>query len=915
MKCSGSRRIERDRLAALGVSWQSRFVSKSRTSRQTPEGTGERLHRLRSEIEGRIGPDASGVALCRAMSDGVDAMVLDFLKPYAQTFLEHPFAVVATGGWGRQELCPYSDIDVMFLSGERTDEGILKFSEPILYAFWDAKLDVGHAIRALWEVKCLAEEDLPTATAVLDSRFIFGDARVVSAMQEQFRAGLATKFGMRKFLDQIRSQQRVRHAKFDESVYLLEPNVKFGAGSLRDLACARWLARARWSASGTGELVALGVMSKRQGDAFLRGHDFFLRVRSAMHMAAGRRQDQLTFELQEEIAPVLYPSVRRTEGDTRSAVAPAVEALMREYYLVARAIDQGTARLLEKAQSMQRGKPRIKSIDGNYKLFNARVSVARPDLFRERPAEMLGVFRLALDLGVKLNSATRDLIFEQVARNGPSLSQNRDAKRVFLELLMDARSRGRPTVLEELHELGILNALVPEFEPCTGRVQHDLYHIYTVDQHQIYAVAMLKRLVRGEVAETLPEEVEAMKHEAGSRPLFLATLLHDIGKPLGKGHAEKGACLAKTIALRLGLTESEAAQTEFLVQHHLLMSHISQRRDLQDLSMVARFAGTVKTKSRLRQLYLLTYCDSLMTNPEIMTEWKETLLTQLYRVTLEFLEKGEAKAAEAMQAQANNCLKQVEAELRAASKWTPKVSDWLAGLPERYFSELTPAEVLRHSELATNRSEGEVLVVPSAGEAERTEVFVLAPDQTGLLAKIAGVMAAHRIAILEARIFSGVAVSPKDKPTALDVFWVQGETGKRISAKDRRWKRVAADLRKALTQDDVVDGLLAKRRSASRLRERVVPEVPVEIHIDNQVADRFTVIDVFAEDRLGLLYAVTKTITELQLDIAVSRVATEGHRVADVFYVRDMATGDKIRNPKRQERIRETLKSAICKLL
>jgi [protein-PII] uridylyltransferase len=866
------------------------------------------VNEARAAAAARLEAGAAGTEVCAVFSDALDGLVRSLATALGAS---DDVALLATGGWGRRETCPYSDLDILFLVRREPGDAERALAERFLYPLWDAGLEVGHAVRSLDEAVRLAGDDLATMTALLDARQLAGDPGVGAALHEALHRELVRRGDPNLFVDKLGAEKHSRHARFGESVFLLEPNLKHGQGALRDLATGLWAARARWRVHDFADLPPLGQASMRQAGALIEAREFLLRVRCAMHLAARRRQDQLTFELQEALAPRFYPNARVREGEARPAVAPAVEELMRRYYLHARAVVRETDRLLDRARIPPRKPPIIRALDRTFIAFNGQVALRDPDTLREQPGEIVRLFRVALEQRLPIYGHTLDLVAELVAADPGRVGADPEARRHFVALLADARDDRQPSLLEQMNDLGLLAAMMPEFGPCRGRVQHDLYHVYTVDQHQLYAVALLKRLARGELSREAPEATAAVKQVERPEALYLGTLLHDVGKPLGKGHAEKGARLAQAIARRLGLSDEDVHQAEFLVQKHLIMSHLSQRRDLNDVSLVAGFAETMRDEETLRELYLLTYCDTSMTAPGNMTEWKSRLLAELYEKTRAFFKRGPDLSGADRSALVQRRRRRV-AELLGERVDEEPLASWLAAVPDRYFAALEPRVIARHVKLSRARGARaaaiDVIHHPRKGHSE---LLVAAGDVPGLLARVTGVLVANRVDVVGATIASRASIADGGAAEALDVFLVRDRAGRAIEAKDPRWTRVEDDLGRVLGGGEDVRALVEARREKGLSIRRVTPEVPTEIEVDNGVAQDFTVLDVFTQDRPGVLFAITRTLSELGLDIALSKVATEADRVADVFYVRDRETGEKITSPERLEAITRALREAL----
>lgn len=879
-------------------------------------------HGMREALDAGRG----GRAACALLSRAYDELVMSL---WGSALAEEGgggdgLALVATGGWGREEVCPRSDIDFILLTPPGAADTARRVADRLLYPLWDAGIRVGHAVRGPRDAAHLAGDDLATATALLDLRHVAGNRALTEELARTARRVIAPGGNANGFVTRLAEERSRRQDKFGDSLYLLEPNLKHGIGGLRDLDTALWAAKARWSIQNPADLVPVGQLSVHQVSLLDEARDFLLMLRTRLQLQTGRINDQLTFEIQEAIGPILYPDARLPAGDIRPAVAPAVEALMQRYYLHARNVVRLSQRILEMARVPARRKPRIRRVDSVFLLFNGKLAVKDPRVLRERPAEMLRLFRVALDLDVPIYGHTTELIAEHLAAHEGFLAGDRAAARHFLDALVDIRDDGQPSLLEQMHQIGILGALMPEFAPCTCRVQHDLYHVYTVDQHQLLTVSMLKRLARGELAGAHPAATSAIREVERPVALYLGTLLHDVGKPLGKGHAEKGARVTRAIAGRLGMAPEDADTAEFLVRQHLTMAHLSQRRDLSDPEVIGRFTRRVGDEQRLIQLYLCTLCDTAMTAPGNLTAWKKQLLEELYGRARRFL-RGDADAEEIdlgeqvqkTRARVRDLLlrepppelaEQIEALGPDAGVPAPRsrsgeaVETCLAGVDEHLFASLSPRQMERvirvawaHEDTGTP-AELAVACYPLKGHSE---LAVVASDRHGLLATIAAALAANRIDVLGAVIGTGhVPATPEDprpgeasaasgRELALDVFFVRDLYGKAIPAEDSRWEGVRGDLHELLAGQATLESevQLLNKRQRSGLAPRVTPGVPTRVRIDNDASTEATVVEVFTQDRAGVLHAISRTLADFGLDIHLSKVSTEGEAVADIFYV------------------------------
>jgi [protein-PII] uridylyltransferase len=895
-------------------------VALDMTSAADPSTIPAALAEARARAAAGLTDGIGGIALAERLTADVDAMVTGLASRELEG--ETPTrrartAVLATGGFGRREFAPYSDLDLIFLFADEPDEAGQALARRILHPLWDARLDAGHAVRSVREALELPESDLTAATALLDARYVAGDAAMAAEFLQRYRARVAGS-SPGSLVARLLEEQEKRHSRFGDTIYLLEPDLKSGPGGVRDMCAGRWAAFARF---GTGDPVALrdlGQMSARQAAAFETARDFLLKLRIALHLEAGRRQDQLRFDLQERLAPGLYPGVARVAGDVRSAVAPAVEALMHDFQRHAKVISRETTRLLRRASAdpnrvstekrlLNGGAvpdPSFVQRDGVLEVVDARV-------FQEQPSEMFRAFAVAIDRDLPLGLDTIDLIAEHAAHDAEAVRRDPQSATRFFAVLTDPRDQATPSRLEQMNDLGLLSALMPDWEPIMGRVQHDLYHVYTVDQHSLYAVAMLKALARGELIRSAPWPSQEMALVDRPLPLYLAMLLHDVGKGVGKNHSAKGAAMAVAIASRLGLAPDDIKRVEFLVYEHLTMGHVSQRRDLEDHGLIAHFAKLCGDAETLRELFLITFADLTCVGPGNLTSWKDELLRELFQRARVYLERGPDLLTAERAKLAHRHKRQVIKKLGLAPD-DPQVAAVLGGLPDRYFAESSLAELALHIQLLlTRRGPCALQVIPQRGKSH-VELVVVADDVPGLLAKITGVLFANKLDIMDAAIFSREPFGARTTGEALDIFSVRPATTA-TQIDEGRIAGIRRDLENVLQGRIAVESLVASRAASSvSMFARSRPEVPpTEVKVDNEISRDFTVIDVFTEDRPGILYTIARVLHEQRLDIHRSKVGVEADRVADIFYVRSEETNGKVLDPARIAAIREALIGAL----
>jgi [protein-PII] uridylyltransferase len=881
------------------------------------ESIAQRFAAAREKAAAAVRAGGNGIEVSRELSRDVDILVAEAAGPEIAK-CPTPVAILATGGFGRCELAPYSDLDLLVLCAERPGPDVQTLAEAILYPLWDAKVDAGHAVRSFDQALALPASDLAAATALLDARFLVGDAALAARFLAAFRARIA-ETAAEDFVVRLRAEQRERHSRFGDTIFLLEPDLKSGPGGMRDLCVGRWAAAARFGTSDPRELQAKGVMTGRLAAAFTAATEWLLRVRIAMHAAAGRRQDHLRFPIQEAIAPMLYPDARDLGGVIRPAVHPAVEALMHQYHAHAKLIRNETERLLQRASARDDRRHKTGPIfirpgagaDKNFVVREGALEVMDERVFEHKPSEIIRAFSLGIELNLGLSLRTRELIAELAASKAEALRADVDSGSRFVELLCDQRDTANPSRLEQMQDLGVLAALMPEWEPSTGRVQHDIYHVYTVDQHALYAVGRLHAIARGEHSDLFPVPTETLQEVVNRVALTLGTLLHDVGKPYGSPHSEIGAGIAVTICRRLGRPEEDLRLIDFLVRQHLVMGQMSQRRDLDDLGMIADFATLCGNEESLRQLYLLTFCDLASVSPDAMTGWKETLLRELYSRTQVYLHRGPdllgAERAEIVKRRQARAARMLGEQDGAA------LSALYTGFPDRYFAENTARRIAAHMDLLRVRRErlqSSVIEIVHQKRLGITEMVLAARDTPGLLAVVAGVLYANRIEVVDAAIYSRAPGDPKDPAEALDIFRVRDSLGHAVTD-DARWRKVRLDLEAILSGKAQLDDLVATRPKIESVVAWKTPAVPAELKVDNGVSRDFTVVEVITEDRPGVLYAITHTLATCGLDIHRSKIATEANRVIDVFYVRDKASGAKIIDSDRVDGLRTALLASL----
>jgi [protein-PII] uridylyltransferase len=867
------------------------------------------LERHRSELVRMLAAEGEGgVSLgCRhaKIMDGL----LTALYPAAFATMKEqkrwePVLLAAVGGYGRGVVGLKSDLDVRLLTTQ-SPECAAPIAEALLYPLWDAGVSIGHQVMSVSDALETARVDLPTATALLDWRPIAGDQSAGQALEERAFGGMFSEGELHTFMARLDKEVEERHQRFGASVYLLEPDVKNGAGGLRDLDVALWAARARWRVKAVSDLVRLGVLVPREANEITVACDFLWCVRNHLHQHAGRRSDRLTFEEQETIAREMGYQARvgKVSDEAVDLSGPMVETFMSDYYRHARTIMRAREQIVARATpSVGRKRPHEEDIGHGLRLFDGQVTFADPAQLATDPALALRIYAAAIGRSLPLLAFARDAI-ARVARDpafGAALRASEEAAALFVELCATAQETRlrQGSVLADLHDVGLLTAMIPEFSPVVGRVHHDLYHVYTVDVHSVAAVDRLRALVRGDIAHEYPLACRLAAELTRPAILYLATLLHDVGKAIGgKDHSRRGAEMAKTILARLRLPADDIEEGCHLILQHLLMYHVATRRDLDDAATVVEFAREVKGSEGLRDLYLLTIADLSTTSPTSLTTWKARMLDDLYLAT-DALLTGQPKE----EGRVARVLEQVRKEWKDAAS-RPFLDSFMESMPERYLLSNSPAEIAAHATLA-RKAEGQPVMaglVPSR-YPEAAELCIIAADRPGLLAAMTAAVAASRLEVHKAEIHSRTVFDGTVQ--AVDLFWVRHRIDGAAGVA-KAMPKLERDLRAVLTGKSTPRDLGASR-VPSPWAERPAPAVTTEVCIDDRASAHQTVIEVITRDRPGLLFALADALHGLGLSIAVAKINTEGNRVADVFYVTE-AGGAKVEPGPRTQEVRARL--------
>ncbi len=802
------------------------------------------------------------------------------LGPSGRTKNREQISLVALGGYGRGELNPYSDIDLMFLHNGKDPRRVEDVANKVLYFLWDMRLDVGYSVRTPADCVEMAQADSTVRTALLDGRLIIGSRLLFGEFEKILFTQIVAK-GSEHFIKNKVEERKKRLEKYGSSIYILEPNLKEGEGGLRDLHTALWVAKIRYKVTEPHELIVKGIISEEELQSYDSALSYLWRVRNELHYQAGRKNDQLTFEAQINLASFFD---YHDEGKSL-----AVELFLRDYYMHATRVEHLASSIISRCAVRDEGPMKFlgyftrRPIGEGFYVLKGELIIPNEEVIAEDPARLMRIFEYAQKQGVKLNVKVKELIRKNLPLVNDRFRRNREVNHSFINILNS--KKGVPETLRVMHHLEFLNHYMPEFERTFCKVQHDLYHIYTIDIHSLFAVEELVKLWDGVHQRDLPL-LSRLASEVESRTvLILSVLLHDIGKGEGSRHADRGADMMPTLARRMGLPRLEGERLEFLIRTHLEMAHIAQRRDLHDEKMIIQFARKMETTDNLKMLYLLTYSDIRAVGPDVWTGWKGMLLQDLYEKAFHVLERGNFKL-EASSERTRNVKKKVMAFLEDELPLSA-IKQELKGMTTRHLLSNPPEILAEHVRLLHKLTDSAPLVmkvVHDQLDQERgySSFTICTFDHPGLFARITGVMAANSMNILGAQIHTG------GNGKVLDILQVNSPKGF-IITDENRWKRLRDDMEQVLTEGVSVKILVERQlQQPMLLLQSVKPRFPTRVEIDNEISEEYTVIDIYTHDKVGLLYRIASTITELGLYIDVSKISTKVDQVADVFYVKDI---------------------------
>jgi [protein-PII] uridylyltransferase len=877
-------------------------------------GFRRQLGRIQTYVQQRFESDElNGLAAARLNAGLMDELV-NALFAYALAMLpleeRDRLAMAATGGYGRATLAPFSDIDLLFLTGGKASEKVDRAVEFILYFLWDLGLKVGHATRSIPDCLNEAKGDVTIRTSLLDARCLSGDRALFADFQKAFRADCAAD-GPGAYILAKQAERTARHRRFGETPFMVEPNVKEGKGGLRDLQTLYWLARYVFNTFAMTELVGKdapggGILTATEARSCKRAWEYLWTVRFHLHYVAGRAEERLTFDFQ--------PVVGARMGYTRHGRQDGVERFMRHYFLMVREVARVTGVLEPALVRVALGPPAIAAetdsalVEAGFVLADGKILFAPGHDPATDPISVFRILLFARDRGLDLHPLALRMLIRS-APLGADLRGDKKAAAMFMNLLCgqdehggDERTCDSARWMGLLNDTGVLGRYLPDWRRIVGQMQFDTYHVYTVDVHTVHAIRVLNSIEAGDLKEIAPVASDLIDQVQSRRALYVALMLHDIAKGRGGDHSVLGAEIALYVGPALGLSAEETEMVSWLVLHHLMLTQTAFSRDIDDPKTILDLADTIQSPERLRLLLILTVSDMRAVSPKVWNGWKATLLRELYSRVAEVLEGG---------------LSTTERDARI-SRVKEVVSSLLGDWPElvreeflslgypSYWLGFDPESIERHARMIRDaKLRNAPLTVHAEPLPARavTEVVVYTADHAGLFSRIAGALAIAGASIVDARIHT------LTDGMALDTFWIQDAAGGPYDA-PHRLARLSSLIEQALSgRLKLASEIRKATRSLIPGRMRAI-HVPPRVVVDNRASNRHTVIEVNGRDRPGLLHDVTSAISEQGLQIASAHVTTYGVRAVDVFYVKDVF-GMKVENERKLNQLRNALLEAL----
>ena len=836
----------------------------------------------------------------------IDSMLREILNNTHQHVLgnlDYKLSIIAVGGYGRGELAPHSDLDLLFLIPDdlnktetKNIEGLVKL---ILYLLWDLGYTVGHSTRTILDCIKKSKLDLTITTSLLEKRFIAGNEHIFDLLKTKFNSFIANTKTL-NFVEAKLKESDLRHKKFGGSRYVVEPNVKDGKGGLRDLHTLIWILKFAYKVDSISKLINMGALSKNEALAFAEAQRFLLSVRCHLHYRAQREDDRLAMDAQLEIAKSMNFKNTITHKD--------VERFMKRYFLATKTVGNLT-RIFCAAIETEFNKPlrlsflsfkKSENVDP-FSIELGRLYVKNKNILTENPVNIIKLFYISHQKNIDLHPSTLRLVTSLTNLINSEVRPDFNANQMFLNILTSHRDSTR--TLRLMNESNVLGKFIPEFQKIVCLMQFDMYHSYTVDEHTIFTISNLHSLKNGKFKDFAPLASKVIQEISSYRCLFVAMLLHDIAKGKKGDHSINGSIVASTVCPRLGLSNEETEIVKWLVLHHLLLSKTAFRYELGDPKTIKDFAEKVKTVEKLKLLLVLTVADIKAVGPEIWNDWKGSLISELYIKSLNLLQKRISNQYVYEYVETTQEL--FKSNLLKNGIKNEVIERYSKNYYKNYWEIFNLQTLINHfhifKKMLDNKKKFKIYLSRES-ELQATELIVIAPDHHGLFSVISGLVAASGYDVVSAKIIT------RSDGYALDTFFIQNKEKKPIS-EDYLRNKLIKTISFGLEGNFDIEKALNTKWEEIPARFRAV-KAPTRIIVDNQTSENFTILDIKCKNAPGVLYKITKTLTSLGIQINTANVSTYGDRVVDIFYIKN-AFGSKVDD----ERTIEKIKYSILKVL
>ena len=838
-----------------------------------------------------------------SLNVGLNSILIDsllrvvFKKIYYKIFnnTDYIFSIIAVGGYGRGELAPCSDLDLLFLlpnnlkiNQSKHGEEVIQF---ILYILWDLGYTVGHSTRTIDDCIEKSKLDLTISTALLEKRFIVGNEDVFSLLNDKFTFFIKNTKTL-KFVEAKLVESELRHKKFGGSRYVVEPNVKDGKGGLRDLHTLIWISKFAYKVDSVSKLINMGALSKKEAASFAESQRFLLSVRCHLHYRAFREDDRLAMDAQLDLAKTMNFKNTITQKD--------VERFMKRYFLATKTVGSLT-RIFCAAIETEFNKPlRLSFLSFKKKedvypfdIELGRLFVKNKEVLSENPVNIIKLFNISHNKNIDIHPKTLRYLTSLQRLINHEVRHDFDANKMFLDILTSDKDSTR--TLRLMNESNILGKFIPEFQKIVGLMQFDMYHSYTVDEHTIFTISNLYSLKNGEFKNFAPLASKVILEISSKKCLFVAMLLHDIAKGRKGDHSENGSLIASVVCPRLGLSKEETKTVEWLILYHLLMSKTAFRYELGDARVIKSFVDKVKSVERLKLLLVLTVADIKGVGPEIWNDWKGSLITELYSKSFDMLQKDNVNEL------IKTPKKSFENFLVENGLTNSDAKQYCSYYYDNYWEIFNLSRIINHYEIFRNMykdSKKFKVHLFDESKLKATELLVIAPDHHGLFSLISGLVSASGYDVVNAKIIT------RSDGYALDTFFIQNKNRQPIIEEHSK-KKLLKVISQGLEGNFNVEKALNKRWEEIPARFRAI-KAPTRVIIDNNMSDEYSILEIKCKNAPGVLYRITKVITSLGLQINTANVSTYGDRVVDIFYIKD-AFGSKIDNNKSMDKVKMSI--------